>query len=262
MQKLSTPVKVIAIIAFMAALGIALLGLVAPLGVWLGMWDFRLGFNLLRNAHDYGLWIAEGALGLGLFTLVMSFVIPERKLLKIGVLVVVGSGLASLVYFIPETFRAPEGQNYPPIHDISTDTDNPPEFVAVLPLRANAPNTVVYGGSEGMTPETLAQLQRQAYPDIQPWRTNQDKTDVFNNALIAVDQLGWKLVAQQPEEGRIEATDTTFWFRFKDDIVIKITEENGETVVNARSLSRVGRGDVGANALRLRAFFEKLSKKD
>jgi uncharacterized protein (DUF1499 family) len=73
-----------------------------------------------------------------------------------------------------------------------------------------------------------------------------------------VETLGWELVAAVPEEGRIEATDTTFWFRFKDDVVIYITREGNEAVLNARSLSRVGGGDLGKNAGRLREFFALL----
>jgi uncharacterized protein (DUF1499 family) len=259
-MKNATIIKILAILAITAGFGVALWGLIAPLGVWLGIWDFRQGFTLLRNAHAVAPWVAgvTAAVAVGVF--ILGFKNPQHNLRGLAVFVFVSGALASLSYVIPETFRAPEGENYPPIHDISTDTVNPPDYVAILPLRENAPNTVVYGGSEGMTPESLAQLQQQAYPDIKPWRTKEPKQVVFEKALKAVEQLGWELVAQAPEQGRIEATDTTFWFRFKDDVVITIQEANGETVVNARSLSRVGRGDVGANAKRLRALFKQLEQ--
>ena len=81
---------------------------------------------------------------------------------------------------------------------------------------------------------------------------------MFSRALIAVDNMGWELVATAPESGRIEATATTFWFRFKDDVVIRLREEDGQTRVDARSLSRVGGGDAGANGKRLLSFFEIL----
>jgi uncharacterized protein (DUF1499 family) len=81
---------------------------------------------------------------------------------------------------------------------------------------------------------------------------------VFERARAAVDTLGWDLVASAPEQGRIEATDTTFWFRFKDDIVIRITETPEGSLLDARSTSRVGVSDVGKNAARLRAFFALL----
>src|SRR5690606_30992302 len=166
---------------------------------------------------------------------------------------------AWLGHAVPESYRP--GEDIPPIHDISTDTDDPPQFVAVLPLRADASNTVEYGRSEGMTPEELAALTRAAYPDLGTVTLEMPPNEAFARALNAVDALGWDLVAQSPQDGRIEATDTTFWFRFKDDIVIRIRPAaGGGAEVDARSVSRVGRGDAGTNARRLRAFFEALDE--
>jgi uncharacterized protein (DUF1499 family) len=109
-----------------------------------------------------------------------------------------------------------------------------------------------------MTAEKLTAFQQSAYPDIVPQRFSVSVDEVFASALSAAEALGWELVDSDLAEGRIEATDTTFWFRFKDDIVIYITREGSETVLNARSLSRVGISDVGKNAERLRAFFALL----
>jgi uncharacterized protein (DUF1499 family) len=140
----------------------------------------------------------------------------------------------------------------PPIHDISTDTQNPPEFVDIAPLRANAPNPPEYAGAE------TAALQGEAYPDLQPIRLRADRDAVYVAALDVVRKTGWELVSQVPDEGRIEATDTTRYFGFKDDVVIRIVADNGETVVDVRSKSRLGRSDVGTNAARIRSFREKL----
>ena len=129
-----------------------------------------------------------------------------------------------------------------------------------MPLRADAPNTLVYGGSNNMTPEQLIQLTDEAYPDLVTRRYSESADAVFEKALGAVDALGWELVAQDASAGRIEATDTTFWFRFKDDVVIKIEEQGSDTLVDARSVSRVGTGDVGANAIRLRKLFDLLDE--
>ncbi|HEY8518987.1 MAG TPA: DUF1499 domain-containing protein, partial [Gammaproteobacteria bacterium] len=120
------------------------------------------------------------------------------------------------------------------------------------------PNTTVYGGSEDMTPERLAQLTRQAYPDLTTLTLDVPPEVAFQRALAAVNELGWELVAQVPADGRIEATDTTFWFRFKDDVVIRIRPSGAGSEIDARSLSRVGRGDAGTNARRLREFFAVL----
>jgi uncharacterized protein (DUF1499 family) len=109
-----------------------------------------------------------------------------------------------------------------------------------------------------MTPERLSQLTAEAYPDLVSQYYAASVDEVFDRTLAAVDRLGWELVSATRTAGRIEATDTTLWFRFKDDIVIIIEAQGNQTLVNARSVSRVGTGDVGANAIRLRAFFALL----
>ena len=247
-------------VAVAAGAFVGLLALLAPLGVWLGMWDFRRGFELLRLANDNADWLAL------LCLVIVVAVPPTARYLKIRIgrvlpaTAALATLAASLAYFYPQSFAAPQGSSYPPIHDISTDTVNPPGFVAVLPLRSDAPNSTVYGDSPRLDAAELARLTREAYPDLVPWRTDAAPAEVFDRALQAVDELGWELVDQDPATGRIEATDTTFWFRFKDDVVISIQPDGNQTLVNARSVSRVGTGDVGANAKRLRAFFALLQQ--
>lgn len=141
----------------------------------------------------------------------------------------------------------------PPIHDITTDTGNPPQFVDVLPLRADAPNPAAYEG------EAIASQQRTAYPEIRPLTVAAPPAVVFARALDVARDMGWTLVASDPAAGRIEATDTTFWFRFKDDVVVRLTPEGSGTRVDVRSLSRVGGGDVGTNARRIRTYLAALS---
>lgn len=254
-KKLALYVKIISWLAFIAGLGLGLLTLISAAGIWVGLWDFRRGFTLLGTANQYGALIAWTCLGLTACTLIASQLFKTGSAVKLVGVAATGTIIAAIAYSIPEGFRPAEGVNYPPIHDISTDTQSPPEFVAVVPLRADAPNTLIYGGSENMTARELAQQTREAYPDLFTQRYDATRDIVFAKALAAVNQLGWELVAQVPDEGRIEATDTTLWFRFKDDIVIKIEPEGSQSIVNARSVSRVGTGDVGANAIRLREFF-------
>ena len=140
----------------------------------------------------------------------------------------------------------------PPIHDISTDTKRPPEFVAILPLRADAPNPSEYGGPE------VAAAQIGAYPDLQTHRMDAAPAQAFERAQQAARGLGWEIVSADPTAGRIEATATTFWFGFKDDVVIRIEPDAAGSRVDVRSLSRVGGSDVGANAARIRAFLQAL----
>ena len=141
----------------------------------------------------------------------------------------------------------------PAIHDITTDTDDPPQFEAVLPLRADAPNSVEYGGPE------LAATQRAAFPDLEPLVVSQPTGRVIEQARSIAEELGWQIVSVDPAGGRLEATDTTFWFGFKDDVVVRVRPTgDGGSRVDVRSLSRVGGGDLGANANRIREFVRRL----
>lgn len=165
-----------------------------------------------------------------------------------------GAFLIGLAFTVNTGLWLRQSTTSPPIHDISTDTANPPSFVAVLPLREGAPNPPEYAGEE------TAALQRQAYPDLRTLTVRKPPGEVFDRAREVAAGMGWTLVEASQAEGRIEATATTFWFRFKDDIVIRIQRSDEGSQVDVRSKSRVGRGDVGANAARIRKFLTRLEQ--
>ncbi|MCE2541052.1 MAG: DUF1499 domain-containing protein [Acidobacteria bacterium] len=141
----------------------------------------------------------------------------------------------------------------PPIHDVTTDTENPPAFVAAVAL--NTPGRTDYEGPG------LAERQRAAYPDLGPAELSVAPADAFRRALAVVQRMGWELLATDPDSLRIEATDRSFWFGFEDDVVIRIAAdgESGSRV-DVRSLSRVGVGDLGVNARRVREFLDALAE--
>lgn len=241
-------------VVVVGGLGLALAALLAPAGVWFGLWNFQGGFALLGTVHPVALWAAI----LGAVITIALFVLAQRTgSFRPGVFSLVATVAVALAWFIPESYRP--GENVPPIHDISTDTQNPPQYVDVPELRGPGTNSLDYGAGENLTPQRLASLQQEAYPDIEPQIFDAPPDEVFDRALETARDMGWEIVASAPEEGRIEATDTTFWFRFKDDIVIRISETaEGDTRLDARSHSRVGRSDVGKNAARLNSFFANL----
>jgi uncharacterized protein (DUF1499 family) len=144
----------------------------------------------------------------------------------------------------------------PPINDITTDTDNPPAFVAVVPLRPiDAQNPPEYAGPNA------AAAQKLAYPDLQPLLITQPANVVFAAAKDVVLEKGWTLVAANEVEGRIEATAETSWVRFKDDVVIRIQPGRDQTRVDVRSKSRIGRSDLGTNARRIRDYLSTLQSR-
>lgn len=143
----------------------------------------------------------------------------------------------------------------PRIHDISTDLAHPPEFVAVKAQRTPAHNSL-----DRLEPENLAALQKESYPDLTPLFINRPPDQVFEQAVTLVKKGGWEIAAISAANGRIEATDTTRIMGFKDDVVIRVQAAGNQTQVDMRSASRVGKGDLGMNAARIRHFLVDLGK--
>lgn len=228
-------------LAFAAML---LLG-IAALGTRLGAWPYRTGFEIMAIAGYAGL--AASPLALFALTQAVKWRNGRRALLSF-----VATATAIATFYIPLTYKR-EAARLPPIHDLTTDPDNPPRFVAIRPLRRDAPNSADYGGEE------IAAQQRRAYPRLKSKSIELPIEVAMIQALATAQAMGWKIVANDPATGRIEATDTTFWFGFQDDIVIRLTPVGKRTRVDLRSLSRVGRGDVGTNAQRIEKYLAKLS---
>ena len=227
-------------LAFIAALML----LAAGVGTRLSLWDFGTGFGVLRWAAFVGL--AAAALA------VVMLLLPRLRRAQ-GVMLTVALLLGLGVAFVPwNNLRM--AKTVPPIHDISTDTTNPPAFVAILPLRANAPNPATYGGAE------IARQQLAAYPDVRPLQMAMVPAQAFDRALSTARAMGWKIVASDPAAGRIEATATTLWFGFKDDVVVRVQPSENGSRIDVRSTSRVGSSDVGTNARRIRAYLAKLAQ--
>lgn len=162
-------------------------------------------------------------------------------------------GLVSL--YFPLRFQQAAGA-VPPIHDITTDIVTPPQYVEVAALRRelNVPN-----GLE-LPPEVINQ-QIAAYPEIQPLFLAISPAEAYQKTLALVRTRGWEVVADDPAARRIEATDTTFWFRFKDDVALRVSAmPDGTSRVDMRSVSRIGRSDIGTNARRIREFLADLAR--
>jgi uncharacterized protein (DUF1499 family) len=231
--------RVMATLAMVAGLVALVFLAVAGPGARMGWWHFRVGFNLLR-------WAAYGAAGAFVVAALALVLGGARRRAALALVVSLG------VFALPWALQR-QARGVPPIHDITTDTDDPPAFVAIVARRAGASNPPEYAG-----PEVAAQ-QKRAYPDLVPIRLAEPPDRAYARALAAARSLGWELVAEDAREGRIEATDTTRWFGFKDDVVIRVRPDPGGSRLDVRSKSRVGRSDVGANAARIRRFRSALS---
>ena len=141
--------------------------------------------------------------------------------------------------------------SYPRIHDISTDLQDPPVFTAAEQQRGSDSNSLQ------TDPETLV-LQAQEYPELATLVLAEEYEAVFDRAVQVATAMGWDIYLQDRNAGVIEAVDTTALMAFKDDIVIRLRTNAQGTVVDLRSVSRVGIGDMGANAKRINAFLQRL----
>jgi uncharacterized protein (DUF1499 family) len=140
----------------------------------------------------------------------------------------------------------------PHTHDVSIDTGDPPGFAAVVSLRAAARNALE------TKPETAAQ-QKLGYPDIATLWLDTVPAETFERAERAARAMGWEFVSVSPTDLRIEATDTTLLFGFEDDVVARIRPQAQRSIVDVRSVSRVGGSDFGTNAKRIGAYLRKLA---
>ena len=225
----------------LAVLALLVLLLAGP-GARLELWGFGFGFQLMRYAAWAGM--AAGALA------AIGLLWPRVRRQGAGLLSV-ALVIGLLVTTLP-WLQLRQAQSVPPIHDITTDLEQPPAFSAIAELRGADSNPL------DRADPALPDQQRAAYPDVRPAIVSVAPDAAFERALAIAESLGWEIVAADPTALMIEATDTTFWFGFKDDVVIRVRAEGDGSRIDLRSVSRVGRSDVGANARRIQAFLERI----
>jgi uncharacterized protein (DUF1499 family) len=225
----------------LGAVALSLL-VVGPLGYRIGLWPLSVALGLLPRTAMY---LGFGGVAVGALALFSSLLGRRRVWALIALAGMLAGGASA---YVPLRFRA-IGRSVPPINDITTDTEHPPEFQAVMPLREAAhAEPVVYGGAG------TAALQKSAYPDIVPLILDLPPDRAL---VLAVDQarrMGWTIVAIDAPHSRLEATDRTLMYGFTDDIVVRVSADEDGARIDVRSKSRVGRGDFGTNAKRVRKY--------
>ena len=230
--RIAIVLAVLALITWLGGPGLAFVGVLPPIA----------GF-LLFALH----------IPLALLTLIVSIIALLRtRGGKAGrTQAFVAFGVALLMLIVLMALRPP---SVPPIHDITTNPDDPPSFVALASDDHNPGRDLTYphGGSD------VTALQREAYPDLEPIRTGSPPDQTLSAIADAAESLGWEVVARDDASGRLEATDTSGIFRFVDDIVVRVRADGTGSVVDVRSTSRVGQSDLGANAERIRALRDRL----
>jgi uncharacterized protein (DUF1499 family) len=228
--------------------------LIAAWGSGQGWWQFRPAFAILR----YAFFAAIAGVLLALVALILGR--GGRGSIRPGLVALVLGG-AFVAYLGSQIVTA---RSVPAIHDISTDLETLPQFRALQVRPDNLENIPDQGDPElaALPPEERWKaLHRQAYADVQPISVPWGVAETIQRAQVVAEKNGWEIAHVDPRAGRLEATDTTRFFRFKDDVVIRARpdpENPNRTRVDMRSISRVGGSDVGVNAERIRQFLEDL----
>ena len=257
----------------------------AAVGTKLGLWNWQFGLGVMIGniATGFGRFIIGLAVIASVLAVVISLVAsPRKQPFMLALAAVLISGLLGFRWF---GFQL-NALRLPPLHDIQTDWSAPimpsddlikaREATAALnPIEANP----VVPDAEGIKQNwpsaagrRVAEVQEEAefdtathkspketpYPLIAPLTAPVTAEAAYEAALAAVESRGWTVVTASPEAGTIEATETSFWFGFHDDVMIRIRSEEEQVVIDVRSTSRVGLSDLGANAKRIRNLLDEI----
>lgn len=232
----------------LAIVALVLLALV-PITYRTGLLHFRTTFFYLMQPAAY-VGIAAYVISLISF-LIWAMVSATGRYLLAGLVI------GGLMFYVPWYYNHVLN-TVPRIHDISTDTENPPTFSpAVLQARAAEPES----NSVERDPKVAPQ-QKEAYPDLAPMKTALPPAEAFKRALAAAQAMsGWTIVTNDPATGRIEGRQRTLFMGFTDDFVIRVHPEGSGSRIDMRSESRQGVSDLGANAERIRRYLAALKAK-
>lgn len=242
------PARRLAALALILAAGGALAGLLAALGSGAELWSFRPAFTVLRWAF----FTAAAGGVLALVALVWGLASRAHATVLSVIALVFAVGYCG---YVGSWVRV--ASSAPAIHDVSTDLADPPQFRA-LAVRADNLDKIPDLDDPALAAlpplERLHEVQRRRYPELTSVRLPVAPDRAL--ALVA-DQMaarGWTIAARDPQAGTVEATATVSLFRFRDDIVARVRPAPGGSLVDLRSISRVGGSDLGVNAGRVRDF--------
>ncbi|HTO41454.1 MAG TPA: DUF1499 domain-containing protein [Rhizomicrobium sp.] len=249
---------VLAKLAF-AALAIALaVGGTAALGTRLGAWD---PYNGLWRIFPWAVLAGAASFIFAFVWALLALFLNYGRGARYGALALVGS-IAFLYVPINGIVML---RTMPPIHDISTDVGNAPQFSALLELRKSADTPAGYEGPLTLNFDgkrtTISALQKKYYGFIRPIAILTKVPVLYWRAFFAMKRMGWHLVAFDPAKGIIECTDTSFWFGLTDDIVIRVLPSGEGARLDVRSKSRLAGPDMGVNAFRIKAYVKELARK-
>ena len=214
----------------------------APLATRFGLIHFKIGLLLTALA----VLLSAVMLAAALLMLCWPKLRANRsRLLRIAAIALLPVAIGARV-IVPNLDR-------PAIHDIATDIADPPQFIAAPMLRSSASNPL-------QRDATLDAAQSAGYPQLQGISSELTPEQAYERVLATAESLHWNVHFTAPERGLIEASETTFWFGFIDDVVIRVRPAGSGSRIDLRSVSRVGQGDLGANADRIERFLRSFQE--
>lgn len=251
----------------------------AAVGTKLGLWNWQFGLGVMTIT--WGPMLLMAAAGISLLAVIIALIKSPRKqafMLAFAALLISGLAFGRVAAFGAGAARLP------PLHDIQTDWSDPiqpsdalfteREATGALNPIEDAP--VIADGANGRWPgmggRLVSEVQEEAefdtathespkdtpYPMLAPLVTAAAPDVAYAAALAAAESRGWNIVLADPEAGTIEATEESFWFGFKDDIMIRVRSDEMGARIDVRSTSRVGLSDLGANAKRIRNLLDEI----
>lgn len=239
-QNSPKPISKTALLGLALGVAVIITALMSGVGYRLGWWRHPEAFSIFE-------WASYVAI-IALLVSVAGAFKTRSHAQQCGMLLSTTGIILSLPVIVATMLFEYSATAYPQINDITTDIQDPPSFWDV-------PNPIEHPG------QTVADLQLAAYPDLKPLQLSISPEQAFVNALEVATNKGWEVISNDPDEGRIEAVDTSLLFGFEDEVVIRITSSDDGAIVDVRSRSRIGRIDRGANAKRIRDYLKTLKKK-
>lgn len=255
--------KIVIGLSLIVSLALPVYFAAAALGVKYDMWDWRTG--LLTLTIGIGPILIALALILGVVALLFALARAPRGGATFAALLALAVPAAGLGLLLKAKAA---GDGVPPIHDVQTDWSDPVRpSAAVLEARGGADNPIEDAPVVADNPifpdaggKAVSALQADAYPDLAPIMTDRSLGEAFAAARACVLAAGLEIVHQEPAEGVIEATATSFWFGFQDDVMVRVRETPAGARIDMRSVSRVGLSDLGVNAARLRTLTTEIER--
>jgi fatty-acyl-CoA synthase len=238
-------------LAVLLALAPAVVIVLGAVGTKLGLWSWKLGFGAVMVRGPFGIGWAPALAMLAIAAAVIGVIVSIRAGLWRRSLAALIISLATMGAFI---YMGGQAKKAPPIHDVATDWREPLMFSdAVMKARGPEANPVE-ANPTAPDGKPISDVNEQTCAGAKPVLLAKPQADAYAAAKAAVTAAGLDIVTDQPELGLIEAVATSFWYGFKDDLMVRVQPDGSGSRIDIRSVSRVGMSDLGANCKRVSAI--------